>query len=67
MYRIFYFGGYGPAPHPDRVEASNGYFMFNTGSEEQFTVSKSTEQFGLILKGLIMTQDFISAFLLPIC
>lgn len=40
MYRIFYFGGYGPAPDPDRVEASCGYFTFNTGSDEQFTVSK---------------------------
>lgn len=34
---IFYFGGYGPAPDPDRVEASCGYFTFNTGSDEQFT------------------------------
>lgn len=51
FYRIFYFGGYGPAPDPDKVDKSCGYFTFNTGSEEQFTVSKMNfmiEQFGLI-------------------
>lgn len=37
--RILYFGGYGLAPDPERVDQSNGYFTFNSSGEEQFTVS----------------------------
>ena len=37
--RILYFGGYGLAPAPQRVDQSNGYFTFNSSGEEQFTVS----------------------------
>lgn len=34
---ILYFGGYGLAPDPERVDQSNGYFTFNSSGEEQFT------------------------------
>ncbi|KAJ7375175.1 Kelch domain-containing protein 2 [Desmophyllum pertusum] len=34
---ILYFGGYGIAPDPEKVDESCGYFTFNTSGEEQFT------------------------------
>jgi len=33
---ILYFGGYGTAPDPERVDQSCGYFAFNTSLEEPF-------------------------------
>ncbi|XP_078358271.1 kelch domain-containing protein 2-like isoform X2 [Oculina patagonica] len=52
---IFYFGGYGIAPDPEKVDESCGYFTFNTSAEEQFTDNRGWNSHVFVLDTSYLT------------